>query len=251
MKVFKHLIVAVMVCLALSTSGFSGETDLVSTPNFLALGPEEDNFTKHVVDLCEKYRQQISKDWFGEELPPSVGRSTVHIEVGESNSSLTWPIDHASRKMHSVYLRGMTQDIIISGAIPHEIAHTVIFTWRPLKAKKHSFPLWINEGIACYYEAPQFFDQRQRTINWMIKTGNLSAFNKVFKMSRMGRLDFKEYAIASSVVEFLVKQKGKQAVIKFGDLCQNQSMDIALWEVYRISDIKDLRQRWIRWVSSR
>jgi len=72
---------------------------------------------------AERFRRDIAREWLERELPPSVGRTIIHVEFsGAEDSGLTWAIDSPGRQYHKLWL-GISSPETLDPLLAHEIAH--------------------------------------------------------------------------------------------------------------------------------
>ena len=138
-----------MLLLPAQAAGFvHNENFVVFTESGLSRQVTQD-FAQSVLVKAEEYRKQISQEWFGEQLPRGIGRTTINVSFSDDrDAGLTWAVDHPDRKLHTIYLY-TTAEQAVGSTLAHEVAHAVLATRFP---HPHRLPAWVEEGIASQYD---------------------------------------------------------------------------------------------------
>jgi len=215
---------------------------LVRSDNFVVGGPNEE-IARAVLNRAEELRREIAIRWLGEELPPSVGPTIIHVQISESEEvNLAWVIDDRRRNYHTVWLK-TTEKQATGGALAHELCHAILATRFP-----DPIPAWINEGIACQQDDEGRKTTRRRIINWYAKTGNWPSLPKLFIQKQLDTLDQASYATAESLVSFLLTRGNREKLLS----CLIESKKVgwaeALHITYHINSVDELETAWRGWV---
>ncbi len=203
-------------------------------------------YAQEVLRSAETWRREIARQWLGEELPPSVGQTTVNVSFSEDrDAGLTWARAGRRREYHTLYLT-TTPDRALTHTLAHEMVHVVLATRFP---EPHRLPAWIEEGVASRYDDRGRQLIRQRVVAWMASTGNWTDLQSVLDHPNIPASDKAAYATASSVVDYLLTQADKQTLFEFGLYGARAGWDAALERYYRIRGLTDLQRRWQTWVT--
>ena len=207
---------------------------------------EDTRFAETVLAAAEKYRRDISLEWFGEVLPPGIGRTTISVRhAADRDSGLTWAMDHPDRKMHTVYLFAMGEEATGS-TLAHEIAHVVLATHFPHPQR---LPAWLEEGIASRYDDGQRNQTRDSVLRFFTKQDHWPRIEGVMNAENIAAEDTRAYATAVSLTEMLLAQGDKETLLQFGRAATRSGWQQALNECYRIRDAGQLQQSWQNWVT--
>jgi len=241
---------AALLLLAASLVNAAG---FVHNENFVVitesgLDPHEDTrFAETVLAAAEKYRREISLEWFGEVLPSGIGRTTISVRhAADRDSGLTWAMDHPDRKMHTVYLFA-TGEEATGSTLAHEIAHVVLATHFP---HPHRLPAWLEEGIASRYDDDQRNQTRGSVLRFFTRQDHWPRIEGVLNAENIAAEDTRSYAAAVSLTEMLLAQGDKETLLQFGRAAARSGWQQAMTDSYRIRNAAQLQQRWQEWVSA-
>lgn len=203
-------------------------------------------FAQDVLNKAEKYRRDIALRWLGEQLPPSVGQTTINVSFATTrDDGLTWAKDSPQRKHHTVYL-STSPERALGSTLAHEMTHVVLATRFP---HPNQLPAWIEEGIASTYDDDARQQTRRATIAWFARTGNWPELAPILTTENIRRKDQHIYAVASSLVEFLLSKGDKRTLLEFGQSAKKDGYDTALKQHYDFAHVRDLRTAWQAWAS--
>ena len=162
---------------------------------------------------AEAWRSEIARQWLGEELPPSVGQTTVNVSFSEQrDAGITWAKDDPRRKYHTLYLT-TSPDRALGSTLAHEMVHVVLATRFPHPRR---LPAWLEEGIASSYDDGPRQATRQQILAWMAKTGNWFDVESIFNSQNIAGQDKQAYAVASSLTQFLLTRGDQRTLLEFG-----------------------------------
>ena len=218
----------------------------VNNPNFSVFVPTHSDFADEVLERAEAYRDEIAQEWFGAELPPSVGRTIVNVQFDQEEFGLTWAIDRPTRKFHAVALWVASEEEALGGVLKHEIAHTVMATQYP---HPNRLPVWTEEGIASRYDDDARKAVRTGIVRWWRQTGNWPALSGILDTRNVASHDKASYAMAASLTDFLLSRGDKATMIRFARDGQKDGWDAALRAHYKIDGVTQLQIAWELWVS--
>lgn len=202
-------------------------------------------YAQEVLRSAEAWRSEIARQWLGEELPPSVGQTTVNVSFSEQrDAGITWAKDDPRRKYHTLYLT-TSPDRALGSTLAHEMVHVVLATRFPHPRR---LPAWLEEGIASSYDDGPRQAARQQILAWMAKTGNWSDVESIFNLQNIAGQDKQAYAVASSLTQFLLTRGDQRTLLEFGQHARQDGWDAALRKCYRIRTVPDLQRAWQEWV---
>ena len=128
---------ACFVCLGLENLTITHTAGYVHNENFIIYTPPESSgkvsqrFANQVLTKAEEYRKQIAEEWLHHELPPSVGRTIINVNLSDTeDKGLTWAIDDPRRTLHTLFLT-TSRGRALGSTLKHEITHVVLATQFP------------------------------------------------------------------------------------------------------------------------
>ncbi len=164
----------------------------------------------------------------------------------QRDAGLTWAKDDPRRHYHTLYLT-TSPERALGGTLAHEMAHVVLATRFP---HPHRLPAWLDEGIASRYDDSDRQELRQQQIAWIIQTRNWPQLDSLLNASSIASRDKQAYAVASSLVNFLLERNSdKQTLLAFGQHGNQAGWDAALQKYYGIHDVSQLQSQWQRWLT--
>ncbi len=199
-----------------------------------------------MLQSAEAWRRAIAREWLGEELPPSVGQTTVNVSFSDDrDAGLTWANAGRRPGSHTLYLT-TTPAQALGPTLAHEMVHVVLATRFPDPAR---LPAWLEEGVASRYDDCERHAIRHRIVSWMARTGNWADLQVLLARPHIPPHDKAAYAAASSVVEYLLTQGDKPTLLEFGRYGARAGWDAALDRYYRIRGRAELQPRWQAWIA--
>ncbi len=206
---------------------------------------DAERYAREVLRAAEAWRREIAREWLGEELPPSVGLTTINVSFSDlRDAGLTWAKDDPKIKYHTLYLTS-TPDGALGSTMAHEMVHVVLATRFP---HPHRLAAWLEEGIASSYDDDARQATRQRTLSWLITAGKWPDLRGLLDSPNIDARDGAAYAAAASLTAFLLQCGDKRTLLEFGQYANQAGWDAALSRYYRISGTADLQRRWQQWV---
>jgi hypothetical protein len=197
-----------------------------------------------VLKKAGEYRREAALEWLGDELPPSVGRVCVHVKISEEpESGLTWPNDAPGRHYHVIWMTG-DEAAVTGSLLKHEMTHAVLATQFP-----EGLPPALDEGIASTADDPQRVAIRRRILDWYAEAGNWPRLAPILQSRVLLADDQQSYAIASSVVEFLLAREDKTTLLRFARSSKANGWDQALRMHYQIAGVSELESEWKAWAA--
>jgi hypothetical protein len=202
-------------------------------------------YAAEVLKNAEAWRKEIARQWLGEELPPSLGKTTVNVSFSDKrDAGRTWAVDDARRRYHTLYL-ATTPDRAIGSTLAHEIVHVVLATRFP---HPNRLPAWIEEGIASSYDDQGRQETRRQHISYYIRTGQWPDIESVLNCRTIAARRQDDYTVASSLTEFLLSRGDRQRLLEFGQSANRAGYDAALSKFYGINNTPDFQRAWQEWV---
>jgi hypothetical protein len=207
---------------------------------------------EEVLQTAERARTRVCRKWFGEAVGPWQPRCELNLyPSGAAYQAATGLPDRApgfAQTRHEgervvsrqIDLRGDWPELL-TALLPHEVTHIVFadqFGSRPL-------PSWASEGIAVLTEPSQNIARHLRNLPRHRDEGLLLSVKDLVEQSgypnRYGMGAF--YAQSVSLVQFLEKEKGPEALTAFLRCARRAGMAPALRRHYGMT-FEELEQRW-------
>jgi hypothetical protein len=236
-----------LACSSLPGAGLSKSENFLVVTQRLGTDSQTQEFADRVLERAERYRTQIAQDWLNEELPPSVGRAIINVSFSDRHDrGRTWAIDSTAREYHNIYLE-TTTELAASTTLAHEITHVILATRFPHPQR---LPAWIEEGIASRYDDARRIETRTKIVRWWQRTGTWPSMAKLFEQSSISSDDKTSYAMASSLVEYLLEQGDEQRLLTFAEEAAQGAWDAALRRHYEIENVMQLQAAWQAWTNT-
>ncbi len=211
--------------------------------NGVVYAPDAD-LAQAVLHKAGEYRRQVALEWLGEELPPSVGRMRIHVELSDADTNgQTWAMDDPGRRYHTLWVTGDSQSVT-GGLLRHEVTHAVLATQFP-----EGLPPAIDEGIACMADDAGRIAIRRRILHWYAQSGNWPRLKTLLESEVIPAADQQSYALASSVVEYLLTRGDKTTLLRFARSGKANGWDAALRMHYQIAGVTQLENQWKTWAA--
>ncbi len=242
MRSYHHAILIMGLCVALLPSS-ARAAGLATNDNFHVIAPT-DELAREVLATAERLRDELAQQWLGETLPPGIGRTILHVSVGDESSGLFWAIDHPDRTFHQLWItlrRGEPTENVLG----HELTHMVLATRYPQR-----LALWVEEGIASQADDEERKQIRAQTISWYRRTGNWPHMGGVLRLPSIAAQDQANYAVAASLTEYLLSRDDKRTLLSFAVEGKRHGWDRALAKHYGLSGVGELQSKWQKWVSA-
>jgi hypothetical protein len=241
-----------LLLLLLTIPARTGAAGFAMSDNFTVFTPtcpnpaDTEAFAREVLHSAEAWRKDIARHWLGEELPPSVGQTTVNVAFStERDAGVTWVKDDPQRQFHTLYMT-TSPDRAVGSTLAHEMVHVVLATRYP---HPHRLPAWLEEGIASRYDDEDRQAARRQIIAWMEKTNHWPALVTMLQRTTIPDNDKQTYAVASSLTDYLLTRADQRTLLDFGDQARTEGWDTALNRFYHIRNVAALQAAWQRWAS--
>ena len=131
--------------------------------------------------------------------------------------------------------------------LPHEMGHLI---FREMVGYDKKLPLWLDEGVVSFLEK-DYKKERMNISKALVRNGKYMTINDLTNVRTMEGFLIPDifYAEASSIIEFLVQEYGKDKFVSFcsklRELREYQDWQIALKDVYGFKDLADMNEKWV------
>jgi hypothetical protein len=211
--------------------------------NFVVTAADED-LAEEVLAKADQYRKEVAEEWLGAELPPSVGRVIIDVELADDDQGRTWVIDNPDRNYHMLWLT-TTRERALGSMLRHEVTHVVLATELPGR-----LPAWADEGAASLADDEERVEIRRRTIAWFARTSNWPKLENILDASTILASDKATYSVAASLTEYLLMRGDKQKFLAFAVAGKAQGWNRALRTHYEFESVAQLDRAWRAWVAA-
>lgn len=217
-----------------------------------------EDFIRRLIDKSEEYYNKIAQDlgfrrydfWLWDERAKIYihdNASDYQLATGEPSWSggCVW----ASQKLIQTfpYAQGFLETVL-----PHEMGHIIFREF--IGFNNYAVPLWLEEGVASYQEKQKYM-QVNAFIREAIRQNSFINLEKLSSLSphliHNPQLVGLFYAEAFSIIDFLIKEFGRDKFVLF---CQNlrdkKNFTQAIASSYTFSDIRELNDAWVKYVTS-
>lgn len=220
--------------MALSGTARAVEARIGSNENFnvLASTPE---LMRWALVRCNELRREIALEWLGEELPPGAGYAHLHIEVCQDRDcGQTMPMDPKSGRKTLFWVTCPAEHL--EGTLAHEMVHVVFAHQFP-----EGMPIWANEGIASRYDDPGRKRIRQELMRHYAPK-HWPSVEELLGQPQGAIKDQYAYALSEAIVDYFLRLGSRERFVQFVSDSRSD-LNGALWEHYRIANVKELEQR--------
>jgi hypothetical protein len=214
-----------------------------STGNFRVEAPTAE-IAKQVGETAERLRQEQASAWIGKELPawdkPCPIRVT--ITLGACRGCTSFAFDRGKVLSLSMAVEGPL-DRLLSTVLPHEMAHAIV-----VNQVGQPLPRWADEGAAVLAE-PAAERGRYQAISREISDtpGRAIPLRRLLPQRDYPADVTALHAQGYSLVSFLVKERGRPALLAFvAEGLRNNDWDAALKTHYGYRSADDLERAWLR-----
>jgi hypothetical protein len=199
---------------------------------------------EEVLARASEWRDQIALDWFGQSLPPGVGKTAVHVKLSDTDDrGVTWPMDNPNRKLHRVFLR-TSRAGAASGTLAHEMSHVVFAIGLAGAA-----PAWLDEGAASQWDDGQRVRIRSEILRSFSTSGQWPDLAELLRAGTLSAGNQGAYAAAVSLTEFLLTRGDKARLLRFAIDGQQEGWDRALHRHYGMAGTAELQRAWQTWAA--
>jgi len=130
---------------------------------------------------------------------------------------------------------------IVDDALPRELTHVILADLFPSRAP----PKWAAVGMAVLAESPEQLGRYRRTVVRCDRDGELQTVGAVMAATDVPAKSVTGFAVGSvSLVDFLVRWKGKKHFVGFVRDAQRYGFESALKRQYSVADSRELEPLW-------
>jgi hypothetical protein len=257
----KRIFILFLFLLAFTVSCRAQETgwkELKSTHFVVYYKDSPEDFIKELSDKAEIYYERIADNLgfrrFDFWLWDNRAKIYVFDNAGAykfSTGQPDWSVGCAtvgSKTIHTFYNASGFMDRIL----PHEMAHLIFREF--VGTYNYAVPQWLEEGVADSQET-----QDGQITDWQVQEGirknkfmgipKLTNYN--LRMSTDKELVSLYYAESASIVNFLLKEFGKDKFVLFCQyLRDTQSLQKALVSAYSFGSVDELNEAWLKYLKN-
>ncbi|NLY01653.1 MAG: hypothetical protein GXY83_36670 [Rhodopirellula sp.] len=232
-------LVVLWAAMAMPVAGRAAE--MAYNENFIVLATDK-TAAEAVLAEANRFRDELAREWFGEELPASVGRTTINVELAEGeNRAFTWPAGGEGRRYHKIWLTTSRAEAT-GNTLRHEVVHVVLHTGCP-----GVLPAWADEGIASLYDDANRVEIRRKILAWYAKSGAWPELAPILAAEQIPADDQAGYSVAASLARYLLSRRDKATLLDFAAAGKRDGWDLALKTHYGIADVAELQRNWQQW----
>jgi hypothetical protein len=221
-------------------------TATAETANFVVTAPTAE-FAQQVADAAEIYRQELSVEWTGREMPRWSQRCPIHVKVGSygAGGSTTFNFERGEVFGWNMQVQG-TAERILDSVLPHEVNHTVFACYfrRPL-------PRWADEGAASLIEHSSERLRLRKIHEQAYHSRKLIPLQKLLSMKEYPtehQAVLTLYAEGYSLADYLIQQSDKPTYLRFLEAAHQRGWEFAFREFYGYDSINTLESDVNRWL---
>ncbi len=210
------------------------------------------DFAKTVAESAEQYYESITADLGFTRYKGWTYNARAKIYIYDSQEKYVQSTNmtrwsHGAADIRQKVIYTFPQDSgFFDTILPHELGHII---FREFVGEDTDFPLWLDEGVACYQEKARRASA-QGEVRQAIKE------NRFIPLSQLALMQLDDttneevvelyYAESASAVSFIINQLGKDRFFRFCQkLNEGLTMDSALDSVYlKIKSLNDLNSAW-------
>jgi hypothetical protein len=211
--------------------------------NFVVRSPDA-AFSRRVLVAAEKYRRQLSQDWFGDAMPNWAEPCPIYVTFARGNGGNTsFSFEGGEVFGWRMEVQG-TPDGILAAVLPHEVMHTVFASHL-----RRALPRWADEGACSTIEPRGEVRRLHLALNEFLQTGRGIAFNQMVGMLQYPADIMPVYAQGESVADFLLQHDGKQHYAKrfLAQGAKTGDWKTALLAAYGYDSLGKLQNAWLSW----
>jgi hypothetical protein len=243
------------ICLAQETEGWKTQK---STHFIIYYKNAPEDFIRQLIEKSEDYYNKIADDlgfrrfdfWLWDK------RAKIYIyddaeEYQAATGQPAWSSGAALPKAKIIQSYPYAQGFL-DVVLPHEMGHIIFREF--VGFNNYAIPLWLEEGVACYQEKLKYLKANELIRN-ALDSGEFITLEALANFNPQSARDNKVvelfYAEAFSIVDFLIKEFGKD---KFVIFCQKlrdkMSLEKAIAATYPTRSIQELDQAWQKYLRS-
>ena len=220
------------------------------TTNFVVSAPTPE-LAKAIGNAAEVYREDLSQEWLGHELPDWTQPCPIKADVSPhkgAGGATSFMFERGRPFGWRMNIQG-PRERILDSVLPHEVTHTIFATHfgRPL-------PRWADEGACTTVEHSSERGKQQQMLVRFLTSRPYSRgipFNRMFAMREYPPDILPLYAQGYSVARYLIGRGGKRKFVDYVD----EGMRTNEWpqvtrKFYDFQSLGELQASWLTWVGS-
>jgi hypothetical protein len=229
------------ICLAAVAASAPAAT--VRTANFEIFAPTTE-LAQQLADAAEQYRQSLSLEWLGYELPQWEERCPIHARIARGAGGETSFYFNRGRVHGWRMLIQGSPERMLDSVLPHEVTHTVFATHF-----RGPLPRWADEGASTTVEHPGEVARMEHQLIRFLKTRRGIRFSDMMWMKQYPKDFMPLYAQGHSVAKYLIDLQGKRSFIHFLENgLRDDNWPRAAKEQYGFDHLADMQNQWLDWV---
>ncbi len=217
------------------------------TRNFTVSAPSG-ALAKEIGDAAERWRQTLSTEWIGKEMPPWSQPCPIHAKVGRhlgAGGATSFIFDQGQVFGWRMNIQGSRQRILDS-VLPHEVTHTIFACYF-----RQPLPRWADEGACTTVEHPSEIAKQERMLIDFLKQRRGIPFSQMLAMKDYPRDVLPLYSQGHSLAQMLLESSGKQAFLVFlADGLKDENWPRAVKQHYGYENLQVLQNSWLSWIKA-
>jgi len=217
------------------------------TRNFTVSAPSK-ALAKEIGDAAEGWRQTLSTEWIGKEMPPWSKPCPIHAKVGRhlgAGGATSFIFDQGQVFGWRMNIQGSRQRILDS-VLPHEVTHTIFACYF-----RQPLPRWADEGACTTVEHPSEIAKQERMLIDFLKQRRGIPFHQMMAMKDYPRDVLPLYSQGHSLAQMLLESDGKQTFLVFlKDGLRDENWPRAVKKHYGYQNLQVLQNSWLSWIKA-
>jgi hypothetical protein len=217
------------------------------TRNFAVSAPSG-ALAKEIGDAAERWRQALSVEWIGKEMPPWSQPCPIHAKVGRhlgAGGATSFIFDQGQVFGWRMNIQGSRQRILDS-VLPHEVTHTIFACYF-----RQPLPRWADEGACTTVEHPSEIAKQERMLIDFLKQRRGIPFSQMLAMKDYPRDVLPLYSQGHSLAQMLLESRGKQAFLTFlKDGLKDENWPRAVKQHYGYQNLQAMQNSWLSWIKA-
>lgn len=215
------------------------------TTNFTVDAPTP-QLAKEIGDMAEHWRQELSIEWLGEELPnwsrPCPIKAQVARNLGAGGAT-SFVFDQGEVFGWRMNIQG-SRERILDSVLPHEVTHTIFASHF-----RQPLPRWADEGACTTVEHRSEISKQENLLIEFLRNRRGIPFSHMFAMKEYPQDVMPLYAQGHSLSQFLISQHGKREFLVFlADGLEDNNWPRAVKEHYEYQNLLALQNSWMDWI---
>jgi len=213
------------------------------TRNFTVSAPTP-QLAKEIGDSAEAWRQKLSIEWLGKEMPPWSKPCPIEARIERGAGGATsFVFDRGEVFGWTMRIQG-SRERILDSVLPHEVTHTIFASHF-----RQPLPRWADEGACTTVEHQSEISKQERNLITYLKTGRGISFKQMFAMKEYPADVMPLYAQGHSTAQWLIESRGKEAFLTFlADGMRDENWERAVHQHYGFDNLLVMQTAWNDWV---